>query len=1108
MAGKKGSYETLIKISGKVDQSFKGAIDQAERELKGLYQQSKRQNSMMTGIDGLSSLSDQTFRLVEKSAQTAAVGLMGIATASTIVGASYEKQMSSVQAISNASAADMERLNDLAKEMGRNTQFSATEAGQGLEYMAMAGWNVDQMVAGLPSVLNLAAASGEELGLVSDIVTDALTAFGLQAEDTAVFADVLAEASNKSNTDVAMMGETFQYVAPVAGALKFSIQDTAVAIGLMANAGIKGSQAGTALRSMMSRLTKPTKEVRGAMNTLGLSITNSDGSMRSLREIMQDMRSGFAGLETAQQASVASALAGQEAMSGLLAIVNASPDDFNDLAYAIDHSTGAAERMAEVRIDNLAGDLTLLQSAAEGAGIGIYEAIDDILREGVQQTASMVNEFTESDFLEDLSEEMPTIRRNAKEFGKFIGKAIEPVLNMGEWFLEHPDVVAGGLAGVGSALLTWKAAKGATSVVKMLGSLSGMIGAWPVAAAGLAVGGIVGIGTAIKTAEKAAADANLDDHFGDIVLSIEELDEAARHIVSGGGSLFDQLDQFQDASDSADQLAKSLEDGLAAIRKSDWKLSMGIAFDADDTESYVNTVDQFVKNAQDYITNSGYEVSLAVDIVFGEDGRTFSEDSDAFYHSLYQRLVPLQEGLQSVMQDITANGLTIDKQELVNSYLSDISDVTSMITEAENAAKLQMIESQYAGADLLSGDTFQNLQQSIQEYSDEANTGIDESYQKILTSLNAQRIAGESGMDGGISQAEFDEKKNEVTAAYYEQKAQVIQNGYGVMRDAIMSAYGDEIEPALEAVNQAITEGIPEIMEQSATPEQFSAGFEKLISDVVNASSMAPDAKNAVKMLLENMIPTQEDLLQMKQQMEAAGLSPAETITSALEEMTSLSAVTGEQESIWKLVGNQISNNEDYTLLLETVEQQSGAIPDSVIEGIHSKNVEVETEARELLEIVKGTLEQGVHAEVPVTIQTVTSYRNGTLKKWQESAIGHYAKGGLIAEPTLSWFAEESPEMAIPIDGSARSLSLWEETGRLLGAYRENNYEKTYSVMTQNGNSGGESGSTPAAPTYAPVMNFYGNTSREEVEEAEKMNFERFREWYDRLQYEQARAAF
>ncbi len=1102
MADKKGSYETLIKISGKVDQSFKGAIDQAERELKGLYQQSKRQNSMMTGIDGLSSLSDQTFRLVEKSAQTAAVGLMGIATASTIVGASYEKQMSSVRAISNASAADMERLNDLAKEMGRNTQFSATEAGQGLEYMAMAGWNVDQMIAGLPSVLNLAAASGEELGLVSDIVTDALTAFGLQAEDTAMFADVLAEASNKSNTDVAMMGETFQYVAPVAGALKFSIQDTAVAIGLMANAGIKGSQAGTALRSMMSRLTKPTKEVRGAMNTLGLSITNSDGSMRSLREIMQDMRSGFAGLETAQQASVASALAGQEAMSGLLAIVNASPDDFNDLAYAIDHSTGAAERMAEVRIDNLAGDLTLLQSAAEGAGIGIYEAIDDILREGVQQTASMVNEFTESDFLENLSEEMPTIRRNAKEWGQFMGKAIEPVLNIGEWFLEHPDVVAGGLTGVGSALLTWKAAKGATSVVKMLGSLSGMIGAWPVAAAGLAVGGIVGIGTAIKTAEKVAADANLDDHFGDIVLSIEELDEAARHIVSGGGSLFDQLDQFQDASDSADQLAKSLEDGLAAIRKSDWKLSMGIAFDADDTESYVNTVDQFVKNAQDYITNSGYEVSLAVDIVFGEDGRNFSEDSDAFYHSLYQRLLPLQENLQSMMQDITKTGLTPDKQELVDSWLSDISDVVSIITESESAAKLQMIEMEYAGANLLSGDTFQNLQQSIQEYSDEAMSGLNKSNERLLGHLNSQVISGE------ISQAEFDEKKNEVTAAYYEQKAQVIQNGYGVMRDAIMSAYGDEIEPASEAVNQAITEGIPEIMEQSATPEQFSAGFEKLISDVVNASSMAPDAKNAVKMLLENMIPTQEDLLQMKQQMEAAGLSPAETITSALEEMTSLSAVTGEQESIWKLVGNQISNNEDYTLLLETVEQQSGAIPDSVIEGIHSKNVDVETEARELLEIVKGTLEQGVHAEVPVTIQTVTSYRNGTLKKWQESAIGHYAKGGLIAEPTLSWFAEESPEMAIPIDGSARSLSLWEETGRLLGAYRENNYEKTYSVMTQNGNSGGESGSTPAAPTYAPVMNFYGNTSREEVEEAERMNFERFREWYDRLQYEQARAAF
>ena len=251
MAGKKGNYETRIKISGQLDRSFQGAIDQADRELRKLYRDAQKQQGFLAGVDGLDAFSDKTFRLVAKGASLAAAGIAGIGTASVAAGVSFEEQMSSVQAISNASAADMERLNALALEMGRNTQFSATEAGKGLEYMAMAGWKTDQMIAGLPSILNLAAASGEDLGEVSDIVTDALTAFGLTAEDAAMFSDVLAEASNASNTDVALMGETFQYVAPVAGALKYSIQDVSIAIGLMANSGIKGSQAGTALRATL-----------------------------------------------------------------------------------------------------------------------------------------------------------------------------------------------------------------------------------------------------------------------------------------------------------------------------------------------------------------------------------------------------------------------------------------------------------------------------------------------------------------------------------------------------------------------------------------------------------------------------------------------------------------------------------------------------------------------------------------------------------------------------------------------------------------------------------------------------------------------------------------
>ena len=277
----------------------------------------------------------------------------------------FEAQMKKVQAISGASGAEFDALTEKAKEMGAATQFSATEAGQALQYMAMAGWKTDQMLSGIPGIMDLAAASGEDLGRVSDIVTDALTAFGLKAEDSAHFADVLAQASSNSNTNVSMMGETFKYVAPLAGALKYSVEDTALAIGLMANAGIKGEQAGTSLRAIMTRLVSPTKESGTAMDQLGITMTNADGTMKPFMQTMQELRAAFSGMTEEEKAQYASSLAGQEAMSGFLALINTSDGDFNKLADAIDSSSGAAHRQAEIMNDNLKGDMKSLSSVWE-----------------------------------------------------------------------------------------------------------------------------------------------------------------------------------------------------------------------------------------------------------------------------------------------------------------------------------------------------------------------------------------------------------------------------------------------------------------------------------------------------------------------------------------------------------------------------------------------------------------------------------------------------------------------------------------------------------------------------------------------------------------------
>jgi len=309
--------------------------------------------------------------------------------------AEFEAQMSTVQAISGATGDDLAKLSALAKEMGATTQFTAVESGKALEYMAMAGWKTNQMIGGLPGIMNLAAASGEDLGSVSDIVTDALTAFRMSAEDAGRFADVLAQASSNANTNVGMMGATFQKVAPVAGALGYSVEDMSLAIGLMANASIKADVAGTSLKTSLANMAKPTKQMQTYMDRYGISLTRSDGSMKTFREVVDNLRGSLGGLSEAEQVAAATAIFGKESFAGMLAIVNASDEDFQKLSDSINNSAGAAERMAAIKLDNLEGDITLMKSALDGLQIAIGDALLPTFRAGTQGITDFITKLTQ-----------------------------------------------------------------------------------------------------------------------------------------------------------------------------------------------------------------------------------------------------------------------------------------------------------------------------------------------------------------------------------------------------------------------------------------------------------------------------------------------------------------------------------------------------------------------------------------------------------------------------------------------------------------------------------------------------------------------------------------
>lgn len=325
--------------------------------------------------------------------------IAGVATAAVKTAADFEAAMSEVGAISGASGEDMAKLTAKAKEMGATTAFSASESAEAMKYMAMAGWKTADMTEGIAGIMNLAAASGEDLATTSDIVTDGLTAFGMAAKESGRFADVMAATSSNANTNVALMGETFKYCASTAGAMGYSIEDISVAIGIMGNAGIKGSMAGTTLKNTIANLAKPTDAQAAVMKKLGISLTDSSGNMKSFAEVMDNLRSSFSGLSETEKAAAATTLAGKQSMAGLLTIVNASTEDFDKLTAAINGSSGSAEEMAAKMLDNLNGQLTLLKSAVEGIAITIGNKLMPYVKTAVswvQKAADYINNLNDA----------------------------------------------------------------------------------------------------------------------------------------------------------------------------------------------------------------------------------------------------------------------------------------------------------------------------------------------------------------------------------------------------------------------------------------------------------------------------------------------------------------------------------------------------------------------------------------------------------------------------------------------------------------------------------------------------------------------------------------
>lgn len=886
----------------------------------------------------------------------------------------FESMMSQVKAISGATGQAFDDLTAKAQEMGATTKFTATESAEAFNYMAMAGWKPQQMIDGISGIMSLAAASGEDLGTTSDIVTDALTAFGLSAGDSGHFADVLAQASANANTNVSMLGESFKYVAPVAGAMNYSVEDTSLALGLMANASIKGSMAGTALKTSLANMAAPTDSMAEAMDKYGISLTDSEGNMKSLRGVIDNLRGSLGGLSETEQTAAASTIFGKEAMAGMLAIINASEEDYNKLSTAIDNSKDAAEGMADTMLDNLKGSFTLMQSAIEGTenafgkrlspylrdiagGIadampGITDGINavmDVVDDKIAGVKRKITDMTSSDEWKnaDLFGKIDIAWDSiiAKPFGNWVSGDGAQLIStgLGTLFSSASAILPGGeKAGLTSWLSAGILAKGAATVAQkgksivetlspigdaigniteaagnandvmdFVGNLSSMI---PVGAkVGLAAAGItaaiIGIKLAIDKYNQTQLENSLEEHFGKIKLSADEVKDAAAGILNQ--KYLTNVELALNEVQNADNLRAEAQKALESNDVLEFKSRVGITLTADEQQEYTDNINTFVESKISELESRTFAAHIHVQTYLAgtEDGQTLAQNIKEWARADNLELSDLSSQLSQKVSEALKDGIIdVNEEEAISTLQEKMNSITARWKEAEAQAQWDWINQKYghlSAADLESG-SFTDLMDEMRSQRETAMESIKADTTQWYSELEAMKDYGR------ITPEQYESYKEQTGWYVRGQEGSELSKSLELGSNTLNDTYGEKITGNIQTLTETAQNALKsaETSLQSGSYGTIASTFDNMFTSMDNGKGflgIGADAdQRALNELYQSMAPDVSQMGSLIDQYREAGQAVPKSLMEGYKEAIEVGAAAGDVDAAWQNYANQI----------------------------------------------------------------------------------------------------------------------------------------------------------------------------------------------------------
>lgn len=922
--------------------------------LDNLGESAEEAGSSMGEAEGkANSLADSLKKLFAVISMAAVLSQVGKYASDAIdIGKDYTAMMSEVQALSGATGSDLALLQNTAREYGATTVFSATEAAEALEYMSLAGWDAQQSSSALGGVLNLAAASGMELGLASDMVTDYLSAFGMQAQDSAYFADMLAYAQANSNTSAAQLGEAYRNSAANLNAAGQDAETVTSMLEAMANQGYKGSEAGTALTAVMRDITNNMEDGAIKIGETSVAVSDAQGNFRDLTDILLDVEKATNGMGEADRAAALGATFTADSTKGLNLMLNEGVENIARYEEALRGSTGAAEDMADTMNDNLNGDMANMNSAFEEMELQTFEAMEEPMREGVQYLTNTI--------IPILTEWVPTAFESFASGANKLGNALKPLF---ETILKNPQAITGALTSLGAGFLAMKTVSTGMNIAKAVtdaGSLTGALGKFAgslfsnpwAAGAAAAVAAVTAVGVALHEYSEMNIDSNLQAHFGTVELDDSQIKDFASRIINAEWLV--NINAALGHFDNAEELVQQAEDALKQNDTLEWRARVGISLTEDEQSTYMSNIETFTTNIEQALS----EQTLAAEMTVKEfdikmaDGSSLGSQIEKWAEQDLGDMQYLSAGLTNLVQNALQDGIIdVDEQAAIDELQTKINNIMQGWQEAEAQAEMDVLTQKYgrlSGKDL-TDDTFTKVVEEVGKQRETATAALEESEKKLYTTLNALNRPDANGVQR-ISDSELANYKDQAGYAARNNEAAMLGNSVQFETNTLSDAYGEKLQENYSAIQTNTDNFLKNAntylqnQDYGALADSLAWGFNASMQSANLYEEIMGSDQAAMQDIYKAMKPDVDSMTGLIDEYREMGQAIPQDVMQAFNDAMMVGAAAGDADAAWQVFASQMVADPANAALVQAIQEGTVNVPDELRTAIERATAETTTD--------------------------------------------------------------------------------------------------------------------------------------------------------------------